>query len=360
MSSTEIENAGFRAVVMHDALPADGSPLPADIVPGPGGASYSLLHLTPRNHVEQVWDLGCGSGVQSVLAAQHADRVIATDIDERCLEMTRQSADATGVRVETRRGSLAEPVEGELFNLIVSNPPFVIGDTTQLVHRQSPRHADELTAELLDVLPTHLEEEGLAIVLTAWLVPDGHEWSARIEQWLPADCDTWVGLRSMQSVDQYVDFWLEDAGFGHDTAARERWLERLREWQTTAVAFGFVILRKRQGQTWTRIEDLRRAIALPDGEQVLQRLAAADRAEQLTAVDALMDVYVPATDQPWRGEVAMEPVLMALRDRLNGSHSLTRVADDIARDWRVDPNDVLVNALAGIKLLLDLGLAREA
>lgn len=359
MMRTDIETAGFHAVVVHDELPADGSPLPSNIVPGPGGASYTLLHLTPRTPVNRVWDLGCGSGVQSVIAAQHARHVIATDIDDRCIEMTRQSADASGVDVETRSGSLADPVANERFNLIVSNPPFVIGNATSLVHRESPLEADSLTAALLNILPAHLDDGGHAVVLSAWLVTGETEWQTRVEQWLPEDCDVWVGLRSTQTVADYVDFWLADAGHSGDQQLRELWLSRLHEWQATDVAFGFIVVRKRTGENWSRCEDLRRAVALPDGDQVLERLAAADAAEQLTAVDALMTIYEPATDQPWRGEVAMEPVLMALRDRLNGSHSLTRVADDIARDWRVDPNDVLVNALAGIKLLLDLGLARE-
>ena len=109
---TELTIDGLSAVLFSDPLP-NGGPLPAEIVVGPGGASQTLLRLTPRNHVRTVWDLGCGCGVQAVFAAQHSDRVIATDIDPRSIEFTSHSADASGVTVETRLGSLNQPVAGE-------------------------------------------------------------------------------------------------------------------------------------------------------------------------------------------------------------------------------------------------------
>lgn len=360
MTRTEIEVAGMRATVIHDPLPADGSALADDIVVGPGGASQSLLRLTPRIHFKRAWDLGCGSGVQSVIAAQHCDRVVATDIDERCLEFTRQSAQASGVHVETRLGSLAEPVTGETFDLIISNPPFVIGNATELVHRESPREADALTAELLQTLPTHLVDGGLAIMLTAWLVTEHQDWQERIEEWLPADCDVWVGLRSTQPVTDYVETWLADAGRAGDTETAAEWESRLRGWGATEVAFGIIVLRKTAHVGWVRCEDLRLAGALPSGDQVLERLEAADRSEQLTAVDIMMGTFAQASSQPWRGEVSLEPVLLALRDRLNGEQSIDDICDSIARDWSIDADDVLVHALAGMKALVDLGLASEA
>ncbi|MEY3406962.1 MAG: hypothetical protein RL038_23, partial [Actinomycetota bacterium] len=91
-SKTEIEAGGHRLQILHDALPAFGLPLPKDIVVGPGGASNSLLRLTPRRSVKRAWDMGCGSGVQAVALATHCREVIATDIDEKALNYTRESA----------------------------------------------------------------------------------------------------------------------------------------------------------------------------------------------------------------------------------------------------------------------------
>ena len=357
MITTEVCVAGFKATIAHDPLPVDGSPLPDDIVVGPGGASNSLLHLTPRRHVARVWDLGCGSGVQSVIAALHADHVVATDIDSRCLEITAASARLTGVHVETRLGSLAEPVAGETFDLIISNPPFVMGGATSLTHRESPRVADALSAELLETLPAHLTENGLAVMLTAWLVTDTQSWDERIASWLPVGCDVWVGLRSTQTLDDYVDTWLADAGRKDDAALRAEWIGRLESWGAVEVAFGWVVLRKRTGENWTRLEDLRLASSLPDGDAVLERLAAADRSEALTAIDMLTVSFIHSGTQAWRGEVSLDPVLSAVRSRLDGHSSLEEICTQIAADWQVDADDVLVHGLAGLKQLVDLGLA---
>lgn len=357
MITTQVAFAGLEAVVAHDELPHDGSPLPDEIVVGPGGASHTLLHITPRQHVARVWDLGCGSGVQSVIAARHADAVIATDIDQRCLDFTEQSAALSGVSIETRLGSLAEPVTGELFDLIVSNPPFVMGGATNLVHRESPRTADGLTQELLDTLPSHLEENGLAVMLTAWLVTAEASWDERIEQWLPEGCDAWVGLRSTQSISDYVDTWLADAGRAGDHALRATWLARLESWRACEVAFGWVVLRKRTATNWLRLEDLRLAAALPDGAALSHRLACADSAESLTALEILSTPFSQSGTQTWRGEISLDPVLSAIRSHLDGQSVLDEICERIAAEWKVDVDDVLVHGLAGIKQLVDLGLA---
>jgi len=346
MVTTEIEVAGIRAVVAHDPLPADAAALQTDIVVGPGGATWSLLGLTPRRHVKRVWDLGCGSGALAVVAAQHADTVIATDIDQRCLDFTDESARLSGVKVETRRGSLAEPVIGEKFDLIISNPPFVIGDQADLVHRESPFAADGLPEELLRLLPEHLEIDGLAIMLTSWLVaPDADEFD-RLEAWMPDNCNVWVGLRAVQSIDDYVDTWLADAGMSDDSNARDRWLHQLEAWGADRVAFGFIVLERTTAEPWFRTENVTAAVRIPTGDELLERLAAATESEQLTAVSILSGCLVASGEQAWRGEIGLDPVLAAIRDRLDGQSSATDIADELARQWQVEADDVLVHALA--------------
>ena len=265
---TEIEVDAFTAVVCHDELPA-GTALPDDIVVGPGGASRTLLQLTPRRRVSSVWDLGCGSGVQSVIAAQHAERVVATDIDARCLDFTQLSAAESGVQVETRLGSLTEPVSGERFDLIVSNPPFVIGQATSLVHRESPLPADGLTEQLLKLLPNHLNPDGLAVLLTSWLETSSQSWEERIEAWLPAGVDVWIGLRDSLTPAAYIDVWLRDAGLAEDEITRALWTQQLASWDAQALCFGWVVLAPVQSEPVIRIEDLRNAAAVPTGDELL-------------------------------------------------------------------------------------------
>src|SRR5690606_29971451 len=104
-----------------------GTALPADHVLGVGGASRTLAELVVPIQVERGLDLGTGCGIQALLIARHAATVVATDISSRALAFAELNAQLNGVRnIEFRLGSLFEPVEGESFDLVISNPPFVI------------------------------------------------------------------------------------------------------------------------------------------------------------------------------------------------------------------------------------------
>ncbi|MHC1564082.1 MAG: HemK2/MTQ2 family protein methyltransferase [Candidatus Hecatellaceae archaeon] len=77
-----------------------------------------------------VLDVGCGTGILSLLAARKARRVVAVDVNPKAVECTRLNAEANGLesRVDVRLGSLFQPLKpGEAFNLILFNPPYLPG-----------------------------------------------------------------------------------------------------------------------------------------------------------------------------------------------------------------------------------------
>lgn len=62
--------------------------------------------------------------MQALLAAKHSGHVVATDVNPRALAFTELGAALSGFdHVECREGSFFDPVEGERFDLVVSNPP---------------------------------------------------------------------------------------------------------------------------------------------------------------------------------------------------------------------------------------------
>ncbi len=104
-----------------------GGPLPEDHVLGVGGASLTLAGLQLPTPAGRALDLGAGCGIQSLRARRDVAEVVATDISDRALRFTRLNALLNGMTgIRTLRGSLFEPVRGERFDRVVSNPPFVI------------------------------------------------------------------------------------------------------------------------------------------------------------------------------------------------------------------------------------------
>jgi hypothetical protein len=114
-------------VVAFDFHRRGGAPLPPDYVMGISASSLTLAGLTVRRPSRATLDLGTGSGFQAFVAAGHSDRVVATDQNPRAVEMAAFNARLNDLpHFECRHGDLFEPVAGERFDLIVSNPPFIV------------------------------------------------------------------------------------------------------------------------------------------------------------------------------------------------------------------------------------------
>lgn len=73
----------------------------------------------------EVLDVGTGSGVLATVAALCGARATAVDRSLRAVYSARMTARANRVRVRAVQGDLVAPVDGERFDVIVSNPPYV-------------------------------------------------------------------------------------------------------------------------------------------------------------------------------------------------------------------------------------------
>jgi release factor glutamine methyltransferase len=76
-------------------------------------------------------DLGTGSGAVALALARERPRwrLLATDVSAPALAVARANAAALGAgNVEFRHGSWFEPLAGERFELLLSNPPYVAAD----------------------------------------------------------------------------------------------------------------------------------------------------------------------------------------------------------------------------------------
>ncbi|MFF2065863.1 methyltransferase [Streptomyces sp. NPDC058200] len=245
------------------------------VVLGIGGASMTLAGITVRTPVGTALDLGTGSGIQALHAAENATRVTATDLNPRALDFTRLTLALSDVpAAELHEGSLFEPVGDETYDLIVSNPPFVISPTARLTYRDGGMGGDDLCRTLVQQAGQRLNEGGFAHFLANWQHVEGEEWQERLRSWVPQGCDAWIVQREVQDVTQYAELWLRDSG-DHRTdpetyAARyEAWLDEFEARKTKAVGFGWITLRKSAaGQPSIVVEEWPHPVEQPLGETV--------------------------------------------------------------------------------------------
>ena len=239
--------------VVSDLTPGlDGGPqrVVADHVLGISPASTSLAQLTLREPVGSALDLGTGCGVQALHLAQHAQRVVATDVNARALAVARFNAALNDVDavVEVRDGSFFEPVREERFDLIATNPPFVISPATgeRLVYRDSGLPGDRVVEDIVRAAPAHLAPGGWCQVLANWVIAADRPWDERLSEWIAADHDALVVQREVLDPSAYVELWLKDAGQhgAPDYLQRyDTWLSWFDEQGIEAIGFGWINLR---------------------------------------------------------------------------------------------------------------------
>lgn len=134
-----------------------------------------------------VLDMGTGSGICSVFAARHAERVVAVDINPAAVRCAKINALLNQVeqRIDARWGDLFDAVAGERFDLILFNPPFLRG--TPLNDRERAWRSDDVAERFAADLRAHLTPSGFALVLLSTFGASGrfleelrrrdHDWS---------------------------------------------------------------------------------------------------------------------------------------------------------------------------------------
>lgn len=231
-----------------------GQALAPDHVLGIGRAGLTLAALTPRKPVETALDLGVGCGIQTLYLLRHVRQVVATDISTRALEFTAFNVALAGVdsaRVQLRQGNLLEPVAGQRFDLIVSNPPFVI---TPPSVRQAGLPLMEyrdaggpILPALVRGLEDHLNPDGVAVMLGNWEHREGTSWRTSVNQWIGKSLDAWIIQREVQDPVEYAAMWLRDGGLTPERSgvafenALAAWQEDFDSRQVSGVGMGYLV-----------------------------------------------------------------------------------------------------------------------
>lgn len=265
----------------------------SSLVTGVSPVGRHVDRVTIRRPVRTALDLGTGPGIQALLAASHSERVVATDLNERAVAYTRFNAALNDVsNIDARTGNWFEPVEGERFDLIVANPPYIVSPETGLFYRDGNLLADAVTQKLLQEAPAHLEEGGFAHVMGNWIHGRDEDWRVPVESWLAGSgCDALLLKYAGVDLVSYAAQWnvpLAAEGAEPFLGAVDRWLDYYRREGIEAITEGLVVLRRRSGgRNWVRAIDVPGRPSKPAGEHLLRLFEARDRREELADDDAL-------------------------------------------------------------------------
>ncbi|MFT3887916.1 MAG: methyltransferase [Arachnia sp.] len=355
------------------------TPTAPDYVLGASPASTTLAQITMRMPVGRALDLGTGCGVQSLHLARHADSVVGTDVNARALELAALTAALNGAAVDLRHGSLYEPVAGERFDLIVSNPPFVMSppraEADTLAYREANFEADALVETLVRGAADHLAPGGSLQLLTNWAVLD-EPWEDRLRGWIPEGCDAWVIERERLDVFSYVEMWLTDAGLGGTPGWRgayDEWLAYFDRLGIRSVGMGWILVtRAGRPEPHVRLESWPHPVAQPVGDVFARHAAAVDAFQLptdrlLAAAPRLVDVEQETIGQPGAEDpehvvfrqrtgllraVKADTALAATLGALDGDLTVGQVIGAVAQVLEVDASRLAAEVLPEVRRAL--------
>jgi hypothetical protein len=286
------------------------------------------------------------------------------------------------VELDVRDGSLWAPVTGERFDLVTTNPPFVISPATghpgqRLIYRDSGLPGDRVVEAVVRGAPDHLTVGGWCQVVANWAIVRDRPWQDRLEDWLADDCDALVVQREVLDPASYVELWLKDAG-RHGGAgyleAYDAWLGWFDEQGIEGVGFGWLNLR-RGGSAHELLDHpyaVEQPVAPAVGAWARARSTEVDRASRLRArVDVVQETHgAPGAEDPetivlrqrrglCRARRA-DTVEAALVGASDGDLTVGQILDALAGLLDRDPAELATAYLPVVRSLVDEGFLEPA
>lgn len=335
--------------------------LSADFVMGIGSSSLTLANFTIRQPVGRSLDLGTGCGFQALLASRHSEEVVATDRNPRAVRLATFNARLSGCgNVQCREGDLFAPVRGQTFDLVVTNPPFVISPESRYIYRDSGLGGDAITETIVRQVAPFLSEGGFCQILCNWAHFRGQDWRQRLARWVEGTgCDAWVLRSDTLDAGAYAAKWIRHT----ERDAPERFADRFRQWTEyyaragiEAISGGLMTLRRRQGRNWFRADDAPTKMRGPAGQSVARGFALWDFLQQYPDDEALRQVVLRRSpdcrltqvlapcDEGWRVEQmemtlqrglaysgAVDPYLAHLTARCDGKRTVHQLLTELAQ-----------------------------
>ncbi len=362
-----------------------------DQVMGLTASTVALANFTLRQPVERTLDLGTGSGIQAFLASRHSRQVYAADCTARALNFAAFNAglnDCHNVRL--LEGDAFEPVRGERFDLIVSNPPFAVSPSCRYLYRDGGLPADGFCRKVVKEAPEYLEEGGFCQVVCDWAHLANQDWRERLGEWFQGSgCDAWVLCTATTDAAEYAHMWIRDTEHpGPELAARlyEEWMAYYGRERIEAIGTGLIALRRRSAPAnWVCFDDLPEGTLEPFGEAVALGFRLRDFLDGVREDAALLkETFRPSpclrlhqhcewAEGAWRiasAQIRLEQGLkyagnvdrqaLALLTRCDGRRPLGEVLAGLAASAGASVEAITPQCLALVRRLIERGYLLEA
>jgi len=373
--------------ILSDHAVARTGALRTDTVLWPNPTSMLCYHLAMQAPVERTLDFGTGNGILALAAAGHSGSVIATDLNPRAAEFCRFNAALNGItNIEYREGNAFEPVKGERFDLILANPPFFVTPKVRRVYSDNGMELDGFCRNLIRQAPEHLTEKGYCQMLVEWVQLKGQPWRERLGKWFEGlGCDVWVMVDYMRSALDYALIRVQEdrdelGDPGAQAALTSSWQKYFEEREVEAIFGGIIVMRRREGRNWVRMEELQSMPTRPFGDFMRRVFESRDYLEthtdeellesrpvlpqsarlfkqftispdgwQLTSVDLQLGEGLPY-------RLALQPQVADFVGLCDGKRTLGEIADTTAAAVSVDPGLVRRESCKIIRQVADKGM----
>jgi len=356
----------------------------SDLVLWPNPTSKFLSRFAVRRHSRATLDLGTGSGILSLVASRFSDTVVATDLNARAIAFAEFNAGLNDIEnIETASGDCFSPVKGRKFDLILSNPPFFITPQADYMFCDNTMELDGLCRRLIKEAPEHLNEEGYMQMLCEWAQIKGEPWEERVAEWIKGTgCDGWVMKGITQDPEEYAQHRIRETSpdTSRDAENYSEYMKYYRRRGVEAIHDGLIVLRRRDGQNFVRIEEVPPTPTGNLSDLVLSTFAAHDLVRNNSTDEKLLEIHpalaphvrldqrcVPVNGH-WKAEslvlrltsgfsfhMDVQPLVADFLVSCDGSRTAREVIEELAKKANVELDRVSTECLNMIRKLIERG-----
>lgn len=171
------------------------------------GESYVLGGLVKRTPRRRAVDLGTGSGIHAILAADHSMSVIGADINPRAVAFATFNAMLNGKRnAQFVLSDLFKSIDGTC-DLLLANPPYAPDSAAKPGDNfwSGGVQGTDLLRRIVESLPVRLAPDGTAHLIALYPNPAGTKIRDHFDAWLGGKLADWDVLDHTWPVPYYED-----------------------------------------------------------------------------------------------------------------------------------------------------------